>query len=93
MILILGGHPLSFIILEAITSILSHIISYLRLVFIALDHLLKMLFHGKLARAAGQIWHVLLLLLIYNHRFEVLRGDPILVLHIILQLSLVKSIG
>ena len=95
MLMILVGRwdPLSLIVMQAVTTILRNIIVYLGLVFVALDHLLEMLFHGQLTGAARDIILLLFLPVVNLHGFGIFCR--LLLLHglLILHLSLIESVG
>jgi hypothetical protein len=78
--------------LQAVASILRNIIVYLGLVFIALNHLLQMLFHGQLTRASRDIILLLFLPIVNLHGFGIL-GRFLLHGLLILHLSLIEGIG
>lgn len=52
LLLVIGGYLLRLSVLKPLSAVSA---LYLRLVLIALDHLLEVLFHGQLARAARHI--------------------------------------
>ena len=84
---------MSLIVLKALTSILSNIVVYLGLVFIALDHLLQMLFHGQLTGASRDITTLLLFLPIINLYGFGIFGRLLLHGLLILHLCLIECIG
>jgi len=90
MILVGRWDPLSLIVMQAVNSILRNIIVYLGLVFIALDHLLEMLFHGQLTGAARDIILLLFLPIVNLHGFGIFGR---LLLLLILHLGLIESVG
>jgi len=79
--------------MQAVTTILHNIIVYLGLVFVALDHLLEMLFHGQLTGSARDIILLLFLPIVNLHGFGIF--GRLLLLHglLILHLSLIESVG
>lgn len=83
---------LSLMVLQT-RPFLSYLTRYLRLVLIALDHLLKMLFHGELARATREISsHLLLLFFGNNHSLDIFICGAILILLVILHLCLIEGV-
>jgi hypothetical protein len=73
-LLLVGGQLLGLGIVETLGSIRGQVVSvYLRLVFVALNHLFEMLFHRELAGPPRKIRHLLFVFFIYDHSIVIFR--------------------